>query len=156
MDMTRLPPDFGELLKLLNSHGVKYLVIGGWALVAHGYNRPTQDFDIWIEISPENARKVRAALDEFIGLSPSEEEILKADKMFRMGVAPYRLEILPEIAGVSFDECYASRIIGMYEGIPAPVIDLQNLIKNKIAAGRDKDIVDVGYLKKIEERKKAK
>jgi hypothetical protein len=148
MATTRLPQDFTDLLKLLNAHGVEYLVIGGWAVVAHGYHRLTADFDVWIAASQENAEKVQAAIEEFIGIKPTIAQILAPDKFLRMGREPHRIEVLHDIAGVTFAECYAARELFWFNDVQAPTIDLKSLLCNKQAAGRHKDLADVEYLTK--------
>ena len=102
--MIRLPPDFKEFLKLLNSRRVEYLLVGGYAVGFHGYSRPTGDLDVWIAVSPENAERVRQALVEF---GFSQENVpanlfTDPDRIVRMGVPPVRLEIITAISGVDF------------------------------------------------------
>jgi hypothetical protein len=157
MATTPLPPHFTDLLKLLNAHGVEYLVIGGWAVVAHGHHRLTADFDVWIATTPENARRVQKVLQEFIGLKPTLAQIRTKRTFLRMGREPYRIEVQKDIAGVSFAECFAHRQYFLFNDVEAPTIDLDNLLKNKRAAGRHKDLSDVEYLTKyhaIAKRKK--
>jgi hypothetical protein len=92
--MTQIPREFLELLKLLNQHGVKYLVIGGYAVVLHGHNRMTGDLDLFIELSAENAEAFCAAYNEF-GLGRGEvtaADFLEEGKMIRAGFEPMRLE----------------------------------------------------------------
>ena len=102
----RLQVDFKEFLKLLASNKVEYLLIGGYAVGYYGYPRPTGDMDIWIGISPNNAGRVVRALREF-GFTTSAKKFLQENSVVRMGVPPFRLEILTTIDGVSFPECYA-------------------------------------------------
>jgi hypothetical protein len=113
MGTTLLPADFKDFLRSLNSKEVEYLVIGGYAVGYHGYPRATADIDIWIAINPANAHKVSEAIREFFGY-PVEEAtpdlFLQENKVARMGVPPFRIEVLTTISGVSFDECYAERI----------------------------------------------
>lgn len=150
MAMTQIPRDFLELLKLLNQHGVKYLVIGGYAVVLHGHNRMTGDLDLFIELSPENAEAFCAAYHEF-GLGRGEvtaADFLEEGKMIRAGFEPMRLEILNQISGVTFEECYPHRMEIEVEGIPVKFIGRDQLIANKLASGRDKDLSDVKKLTK--------
>jgi len=148
--MTQIPRDFLELLKLLDQHGVKYLVIGGYAVVLHGHNRMTGDLDLFIELSPENAEAFCAAYHEF-GLGRGEvtaADFLEEGKMIRAGFEPMRLEILNQISGVTFEECYPHRMEIEVEGIPIKFIGRDQLIANKLASGRDKDLSDVKNLTK--------
>ncbi len=112
MATVNLPPDFKEFLKLLNAHQVEYLLISGYAVAYHGYPRATADMDIWISVDTHNAEKVVAALKAFGFDLPelSPELFLKEDQIIRMGMPPVRIEIATGISGVSFAECYASRV----------------------------------------------
>jgi len=148
MVMTQLPQDFKEFLKLLNSHEVKYLLIGGHAVSYHGYPRSTADMDLWIAIEPQNAEKVVAVLKEF-GFDVPELKLdlfLDEDKVIRMGLPPLRIEILTSISGVSFDECYSERIFDTIDGVEVNIISLKHLKINKKASGRFKDLDDLEHL----------
>jgi len=147
MDIT-LPLDFKEFLKLLKEKGVRYLLIGGYAVGYHGYPRATNDMDVWIAIHPDNAERMVAALCEF-GFNLPEltpDLFLKENKITRMGFPPMRLEITTSISGVEFEECYASRIVDTIDGAEISLIDLPHLKANKKAAGRLKDLVDLENL----------
>ena len=113
-----LDSDFKEFLKLLNANKVKYLVIGGYAVGYHGYPRATKDLDIWIAVSPDNARRVVRVLQKFgfDAPAPSAELFLKEWSIVRMGVPPLRVEITTTISGVSFDECFAQRVTPIIDG----------------------------------------
>lgn len=141
-----LPPDFKEFLKLLNSNGVEYLLIGGYAVNYYGYPRATVDMGVWIAIAPDNAARVSAALREFgfVGADPSE--FLQPRKIVRMGVVPLRLEILTTIDGVEFHDCYARRLTVEIDGVPVNLIALEDLKRNKAASGRAKDQADLDEL----------
>lgn len=143
-----LPPDFKEFLKLLNEKGIRYLLIGGYAVGYHGYPRATGDMDVWIAIHPENAQKMVVVLKEF-GFDHPEltpELFLQKNKIIRMGYPPMRLEISTGISGVEFDECYASKIVDTIDGVEVNIIDLPHLKVNKKAAGRLKDLADLENL----------
>lgn len=142
-----LPSDFQEFLKLLNAKKIKYLVIGGYAVSYHGYPRATKDLDVFVASDPENAKKLVAVLREF-GFSSSDlsPELFLQDKIVRMGVPPIRLELTTNISGVSFDECYASRVVAVLDGIRVSLISLAKLKKNKKASGRHKDLDDLEHL----------
>lgn len=150
MGTTLLPADFKDFLRSLNSKEVEYLVIGGYAVGYHGYPRATADIDIWIAINPANAHKVSEAIREFFGY-PVEEAtpdlFLQENKVARMGVPPFRIEVLTTISGVSFDECYAERIVDTLDDVPVNLINLKQLLANKRASGRLKDLVDVEHLR---------
>ena len=147
MDL-ELPGDFKDFLRLLNEKGVKYLLIGGYAVGYHGYPRATNDMDIWIAIHPENAQRVITALHDF-GFDMPELVpglFLQEDKIIRMGNPPMRLEISTSISGVEFDECYSSRVVDILDGVETNIISLRHLKLNKKAAGRLKDLADLENL----------
>ena len=148
MAMTRLPPDFKEFLRLLNSKGVEYLLIGGYAVGYHGYPRATGDMDIWIAMSRNNAENAATVLREFGFDAPevSADMFLEEERVIRMGLPPFRIEVLTTISGVSFDECYAKRIRDVVDGIEVNIINLADLKANKKASGRAKDINDLENL----------
>ncbi len=148
MAKIELHPDFKEFLRLLNSHNVKYLLVGGYAVGYHGYPRATGDMDIWIEINEANSKKVASAFREF-GIpddSLSEKLFLEKNKVIRMGVPPVRLEVITSASGVDFNECYSKREIIEIDGILINIISLRDLKKNKQAAGRHKDMEDLEHL----------
>ena len=145
MGTIRLPPDFKEFLRLLNSNKVEYLLIGGYAVGYYGYPRPTGDMDIWIARTPHNARKVVHALGEF-GFACPEGLLLEQKKVVRMGVPPFRLEILTTISGVEFPTCYAERLQVELDEIEVSLISLPHLKLNKKASARSKDITDLDNL----------
>ena len=148
MATTQIPPDFKEFLQLLNAKEVEYLLIGGYAIGYHGYPRATVDMDVWVAINPVNAEKVAAALVEFGFDVPelSAELFLKEDQIIRMGVPPFRLEILTTISGVQFAECYAERVVDSIDGVEINIINLEHLKINKKASGRYKDLNDLANL----------
>lgn len=146
--MIHLPPDFREFFQLLNSHKVKYLVIGGFAVSYHGYPRATGDIDVWIAIHPTNAKKIVNSLKEFGFIDPTinSELFLTDNKIIRMGVPPLRIEILTTISGVQFEDCYKKRIKANVEGIQINFISLEDLKRNKKESGRHKDLNDLENL----------
>ena len=148
MATTRLPADFQDFLRLLNSHRVEYLLIGGYAVCYHGYYRNTNDIDFWIAVHPENARKMTAVVKEFGFNTPevSEEVFLSKGRIIRMGVEPTRIEILTEISACDFPDCYTRRTEATMDGVPVCLISLPDLIRNKIKSGRLKDLDDVQHL----------
>jgi hypothetical protein len=134
---------------LLNSQQVEYLLIGGYAVGYHGYPRATADIDIWIAINPANAHKVAAVIREFFGAEiegATAELFLQENKIARMGIPPFRIEILTTISGVGFEECFAERVIDRIDGIDVNLISLKHLKVNKKASGRLKDLSDLEHL----------
>jgi len=148
MDMIRLPQDFREFLRLLNSHEVRCLLIGGFAVGYHGYPRATGDMDIWIAATPANAEKMLHVLKVFGFDVPqlNRELFLKKRQVIRMGVPPIRIELLTGVTGVGFDECYDQRVTDLIDGVRVDIISLEHLKKNKKASGRTKDLNDFEYL----------
>ena len=148
--MIHLPQDFKELLQLLNSKRIEYLVIGGYAVALYGYPRATGDMDIWIAISKDNARKTVEALKEFGFDTPElkEELFLEKKKNIRMGNPPLRVEFLTSIDGVEFAECYKHKETVKIDDIEINFISLKDLKRNKIASGRHQDLADIENLEK--------
>jgi hypothetical protein len=142
------PDDFKEFLKLLNSHQVEYLLIGGYAVGYYGYPRATGDMDIWIALGPQNAQRLLQVLNDFgFGASVvTEETFLAENKIIRMGNPPFRIEILTGISGVDFAACYSQRMADVIDGIPVNLINLEHLKQNKRASGRYKDLDDLDNL----------
>ncbi len=144
----KVSADFKDFLKLLNEKKVEYLLIGGYAVGYHGYPRPTGDLDIWVRFSNENAARVAEALEDF-GYAKKDQNLpvlLQFGKILRMGVPPFRLEVSTDIDGVEFDECYTNRVLLQIDEIPVTLIGYQDLLVNKKAAGRLKDLADVEEL----------
>jgi predicted nucleotidyltransferase len=144
----QLAPDFKEFLKLLNENGVKYLLIGGYAVGYHGYPRATNDLDVWIEAEPENVTRVVSALRQFGFNTPelTESLFLQQQKIIRMGIPPMRIEVATSISGVSFEECYPKRVVANMDGVDVTLISLHDLKVNKKASGRHKDLDDLEHL----------
>jgi len=132
----------------LNSHRVEYLLVGGYAVCYHGYYRNTGDIDFWIAINPDNAGKMVRLIREFGFETPdlSEAIFLEKGRMIRMGVEPVRIEILTEISGCEFAECYPHGVDAILDGEPVKVISLRDLIRNKLKSGRLKDLDDAQKL----------
>lgn len=148
MGMPVFPQDFRDFLKLLNSKRVEYLLIGGYAVGYYGYPRATADMDIWIAVSKENAKKMTEAIKDFGMNTPDLQEsiFLEPGKMIRMGYPPIRIEVLTEASGVDFRKCYALRKETKIDGIKVKIISLKDLLRNKKASGRHKDLNDLENL----------
>ena len=148
MATIQLPNDFKEFLKLLNSHQVEYLLIGGYAVSYHGHPRTTADMDIWVAIQKENAEKVVTVLKAFGFDTPqlTADLFLRENQIIRMGTPPMRIELLTTISGVRFGECYSERIIGIIDDVEVQIINLEHLKRNKQASGREKDLADLKHL----------
>ena len=143
-----LPNDFKEFLRLLRARGVEYLVVGGWAVIYHGYPRATDDLDIWIAVSPTNAERIVNVFRDFGFDVPelSAELFLKDDSLIRIGVEPVRIEVMTSISGVNFEDCYSRRLETELNEEPVSLINLRHLRQNKEASGRLKDLSDLENL----------
>ena len=140
--------DYIDMLKCLNKAGVDYILVGGWAVNMYGYIRATVDLDIWILADADNAKKVYAAVAEF-GAPVSEmkpEEFAEYGMIFQIGVAPCRVDIISKISGVSYVDAITTPVPKTIDGVPVRIISLEDLITNKKASGRAKDLADVEVL----------
>jgi predicted nucleotidyltransferase len=140
--------DFKECVASFNAQGVEYLVVGGYALAAHGHPRYTGDIDLWVQASPANARRVLAALQAFGfgGLNIEQADLLRPDQVIQLGYPPRRIDLLTSIDGVTFEGCWPHRIEVQIDGLVLPVIGLADLKANKRATGRPQDIADLHRL----------
>ncbi len=146
--MTAIHQDWKEFLLALLSENTKFLLIGAHALAFHVEARLTEDLDVFVEPSPENAERLHRALDRFGfgGLIADASELAAVDRVFMLGVKPWRIDILTGIDGVTFDEAWASRVKADFHGVELFVIGRDALLRNKRASGRKKDLVDVALL----------
>jgi len=144
-----LDKDFKEFIELLNKYEVDYLIVGGYALSFHGYIRNTYDIDIWLRKSVKTGEKMLRVLEEFFGetLELTVQDFSESNDFIQLGYPPYRIDLLKEISGVSFDDCYLKKLATQVSGIAVNYIDLESLKKNKLASGRAKDISDIDNLK---------
>ena len=137
--------DFKELLELFNKHRVEYLIVGGYAIAFHGAPRYTGDIDILVKAEHRNAEKIISALDDFgfgsLGLQPADFE--KPGMIVQLGVAPVRIDIVTSITGVSWESAYSNRVKGIYGDIAVDYLGREEMIANKRAIGRKKDLTDI-------------
>lgn len=140
--------DFKELFALFGEHGVEYLVVGGYALAFHGAPRSTGDIDILLPPTMENARRVLAALEAFgfASLGLTHDDFSTADSVVQLGQPPYRIDLLTSIDGVTWTEAVAGSDTAVYGGLSVPVIGKAQLIANKRATGRARDLADIEAL----------
>jgi hypothetical protein len=146
--MIPIPRDFREFFRLLNKHRAKYLVIGGYAVGYHGYPRYTGDVDIFMAVSPQNGKAMVKVFSEF-GFSNGNltpEFFCDYGQVIRLGREPMKLEIVNQIDGVKFSQCYARRVRARFKGLAVNFIAYEDLLKNKRASGRHKDLQDVEVL----------
>jgi len=145
---SRLNRDYNDILSALCAEGAEFLVVGAYAVGVHGIPRATGDIDIWVRPTSENARRVMRALKRFGAalLDLTEEDLATADTVFQMGVAPSRIDVITGISGVTFDQAWPSRVTVAIEGLTVPVIGRDDLLRNKAASGRPKDLADLAAL----------
>jgi hypothetical protein len=144
-----MPIDLKDLLRAFNDHAVKYLIVGGYAFGVHAEPRATKDLDIFIRSDEENSKAVFRALAQYgaalDGVSPAD---FMDGNTFQIGQPPARIDILQRIDGVTFDEAWKNRIEGHIDDeIRTSVISRQDLIRNKLACGREQDILDAKTLR---------
>lgn len=146
--------DFHDMLCALKNAKVEFLVVGAYAMGAHGVVRATLDFDIWIRASKENAQRVWSALIEF-GAPMSQvhrKDFETPGIVFQVGVAPNRIDLLTFLSGLNFDQAWPNRLEAEVFGVAVPVIGRSELITNKQATGRPKDQIDADDLQKHRHR----
>jgi len=151
MDGTPWSDDWREFLRLLTANDVEFLLIGGYAVALHGYPRATADLDLWVDVAPRNLERVLRALREF-GFDPGPDAasaLATPGKILRMGYPPSRIELLTGPAGVEFDACRKRAVPRELLGMSVPTISLDDLIANKRATGRPRDLVDAAELERI-------
>jgi hypothetical protein len=144
-----LNPNFKDMLVALNDAEADYLVVGAYAMAAHGCPRSTGDIDFWVRPTPENASRVWNALASF-GAPMEEiavEDFSTPGVVFQIGIAPQRVDVMTSVSGVEFEDAWPNRIVADLDGLRADVIGREQLLQNKIASGRPKDIVDVNILR---------
>jgi hypothetical protein len=148
-----LNEDYKDMLRALSGEEVKYLLVGAYAMAAHGYPRATMDMDIWVMPSPENAEAVLRALGRFgAALHDLKKEDLQEDgTVFQIGVAPRRIDIITTASGLAFEDTYLRSLSLHIEGIEVRVPSLEDLIRNKRASGRTKDLADAEALESLKD-----
>ncbi len=142
--------DFKELLKLFNKNKVNYVIVGAYALAFHGCPRYTGDLDILIESSPSNAKKILKAIKEFGfgSLKLKIKDFTSEKKVIQLGMPPIRIDILTSLTGVTWKQISSNRAKGKYGSISVYFIGKKELIANKRALGRLKDLADIEAIKK--------
>lgn len=146
-----LNDDFREMLSALSAEAVEYLLVGAYALAAHGIPRATGDMDVWVRATPENAGRTWRALARF-GAPMQEvtpEDLARADTVVQIGVAPCRIDVLTSVDGVEFEDAWEHRESAALGGLDVSVISRADLIRNKRACGRPQDLADVDALERM-------
>lgn len=151
-----LNPDFLDMIAALREEGAEFLVVGAFALAAHGIPRATGDLDLWVRPRPDNAERVWRALLRFgapvevAGLSI--EDLSRPGMVYQVGQPPRRIDVMTGIDGVAFDEAWPNRVVVTAGGLGFPCLGRSELVRNKEASGREKDRADLELLRKAEPR----
>ena len=147
-----LNQDFQEFVELFVAHEVEFLIVGGYALAAHGHPRYTKDLDVWGWIGAENAQRIITAIGEFgfgeLGLTAADFQ--EPDVMVQLGREPQRIDILTFASGLHFADAYKNRVNITLGNVQVPFISVDDLRTNKLATGRPRDIADAADLPKAE------
>ena len=146
MDRRQLPEDFKDFINLLNSNDVRYRLVGGWAVGIYGNPRATKDIDFLIANNESNLKKLQKALREFGTPEIDMKYFKKKGYVFRMGRSPIQIDIINNAAGIDIEECYIRRNVITVDGIDISLISKSDLVKNKKASGRNRDLGDVDNL----------
>ena len=143
--------DYRDILRILSEEQVKFLLVGGYALAAHGHPRSTLGIDFFVMASEENAEAVIRALKRFGAplQGVSIEDFKKEGTIFQIGVAPWRIDIITKIDGVTFADAWPRAVVMEWEGVRLRVLSLEDLLANKRASGRPKDLADVQFLERL-------
>jgi Nucleotidyltransferase of unknown function (DUF6036) len=143
-----IPKDFKEFITLLNARGVDYAVVGGYAVALHGAPRFTGDIDILVAPTPHNARSVMTVLADFgfSDLKVSADDFLEPDRVIQLGVPPLRIDLLTSIDGVDWNDVKHGLVQVTTDNVEVRLIGRADLIKNKRASGRAKDLADLEAL----------
>lgn len=143
-----LNPDFRDMLSALSDEGADFLLVGAYAVAAHGIPRATADLDIWVRPSDANAERVERALARFgaPGSAIRRDDLLSPGVLIQIGVEPRRIDLLTSIDGVDFEDAWSHRVDVEVDGLHIPVIGRRHLIINKKAVGRPQDLADVARL----------
>jgi predicted nucleotidyltransferase len=141
--------DFKEFVELLIKYKAEYLIVGGYAVSVHGHPRYTGDLDIWLNPTPKNANLILQSVNEF-GFSSyglTQSDFTKPGNVVQLGYPPLRIDLLTEIDGVTFEECFSNRKEVAIDGLKVNFIGYNDLLKNKRESGRARDIDDIENLK---------
>jgi hypothetical protein len=142
--------DFRDFIAALNKYEVEYFLVGGYAVILHGYRRSTGDMDIWVNVTADNHRKlIKAYLDFGLPTADiSEVNFLRNDDMdvFTYGTPPVCIEILKRVKGCDFDEAYKISKLFDENGLLIRFVHINTLIEAKKASGRYKDLDDIEKL----------
>jgi len=148
-----LNPDYRDILSALSEGEAEFLIVGAYALASHGLVRATNDLDVWVRATPENASRVLDALIAFG--APSDqfavEDLTTPDTVLQLGVDPVRIDILTGVSGLEFNSAWNRRQMLEVDGLSIPVVCLEDLVTNKRATGRPQDELDLQWIEESRE-----
>jgi hypothetical protein len=142
MAKRQLPEDFKDFIKSLNEHNVRYLLVGGWAVGIYGNPRATKDIDFLIAVDDKNIENLQKALYAFGAPTVDNKVFQEKGNIYRMGRSPVQVDIINEASGIGFEDCYARRNVITVEDMEISTISREDLIRNKKASGRLRDLAD--------------
>jgi hypothetical protein len=146
-----LNEDYKDILRALCDESAEFILVGAYAMAAHGYPRATMDIDIWVKPSPDNANAVLRALQRFGAPlhNLTKKDLQQKGTVFQIGVAPRRIDIITEASGLIFEKAYQASMCLILEGIEVRLLSIDDLLRNKKASGRMKDLADVEALEAL-------
>ncbi len=143
--------DFRDFLKAFNNQEVEYILVGGMAVILHGYVRTTGDMDVWVKKTSDNYKRIVKAFNEFrMPVFDMMEENFLSDKfdVWMFGVEPVKIELMTAVKGLDFEEAFQKSVIHQEDDLPVRFLHINSLIDAKKAAGRYKDLDDISQLQK--------
>ena len=146
----QLPEDFKDFIQFLNEYNVRYLLLGGWAVGIYGNPRATKDIDFLIAIDDENIDNLQQALYSFGAPTVKNSVFQEVGNVFRLGSSPIQIDVINDADGIDFKGCYENRNIITVDDLEISIISKDDLIKNKKASGRHRDLADVEFLEDYE------
>lgn len=149
-----LQKDFREFAELLIKYEIDFMVIGGYAMAGHGKIRNTVDIDFWIDNSDDTCARLLKVIDDFgfSSLGFTFDDLKEPGMMLQFGVPPFRIDVITQISGVDFIDCYPRRIYANIHNVLLPVLSIDDMLANKRASNRDKDQLDVKTLLSIKKK----
>jgi hypothetical protein len=145
-----LTQDYRDMIEIFNNNDARYLIVGAYAMTIFGYARSTFDIDIWIDKSDENIVSVLNSLEQFgVPFEIQASDLKKKYSVLQIGIEPNRIDLLNDIDGVIFESAWSDKVVHDFGGLYANVLNIQDIIKNKMATARPKDKIDVFELQKL-------
>lgn len=146
-----MPADFADLLAAFQIHGVRFLVVGAHAMASYGVIRATGDLDIWVAPTTDNARRVYAALAAWGAPMAAHgidaDDFARPETVYQVGLPPFRIDILTSVSGLEFEPSWQGRAPARHADLQFAVLGLEDLVANKRASGRTKDLLDIELLR---------